>query len=251
MSPRPEAFNSTMFRDSDIPLMSRIHAEQVVKNLINTRINVLDVPQQNVCIDGTNVGMSKAVLVRGDALHKLVTIDEEYQLLPRNWQDRNSKFKFWRDNFDINILLEEETKKLTISRLSIDSALSWNNHFFGFDHGYLSPGSRSAIIALSIIPDSYWVDIGACGLVVGDIRGDIYDAPWQVDGKGYLLPNKNDILVDFRAEETNTEYLISHDQEGLQAIVYDIGGEDTKVRRKKYLSSLDTIGVFADMRTMD
>lgn len=249
MTPRPEVYDETIFSDMDMYVFDMMRGDGIMDHLIRAKMEVQEVPRQKVIAEKIGFRVSKAVLVRGSSLYNLIQLTARHHLMPQHSNDKE-KFKFWRDNFDINIQLNQETQRLTVSRLANPTSLSWENHFFGFESGYLTDASANAIIALAVIPDSVWGDIAKTGLVVGGLRGDVYDAPWRADARSVLLPNKNNILINPHEGTIITDYLVSHDQDWLEETFFGHSGDKTNLRRIAYVEKTPVVGVFSDMRTM-
>lgn len=257
MSPRPQETDFFMYNNFPMGIADRIRAYTVTKDLVKATLREQEVLNHQIVINSLDCHMSHALLMRGPALTQFIMLTAHKHLLPKS--DNDSKaFDFWSRKFgiDINFDKTKDMVSLVHPRPSGSLIVSWKNNRYlsrrSSENQFLSDGSQNAIIAMSIVPDSYWPHIAKHGMIFAQLRGDIYDAPWRIPAiglSGAILPNTDNLL----SSNTYTGLLSFSEPQLVSDAFYNVTARVSKTidARKEFRECvLDPLGVFADMRTM-
>jgi hypothetical protein len=253
MSPRPEEYRESMFNHvRRMELFDVIRTGWVMKDLVHTKLNVVPVPGENILFDHREHKVSQALLIRKRALPDFIELVENKKLLPQSQQEK-TYFEFWQKYFGIIISKDDKKDVVTISRdvQGNTKTISWSNESGGGE--FLSDESRIAITALSLVPDSSWGDVSEKGFLIGTLKGDIYNHPWNVRGMGVVYKDNNNVL-QYGYEPGVGILKDAHDWDFESAFTIVSGTihftREVVKQRKIFLATNDVFGIFADMRTM-
>jgi hypothetical protein len=256
MSPRPEKTDFFMYNNFALSIGDRIRAYTVTKNLVQATLREQELLNHQIVINGLDCHMSHALLVRGNAINQFIMLAAHKHLLPKSGSDSKA-FDFWSRKFgiDINYDKRSDTVSLVHPRPSGSLVVSWKDNRDSWnlwENQFLSDGSLDAIIAMSIVPDSYWPHIAKHGMIFAQLRGDICDAPWDIPGIGLfgaILPNTDNLLSPHK----HTGLLSFSQPQLVEDAFFNVTarvGKTIDARKEFRECVLDPLGIFADLRTM-
>jgi hypothetical protein len=253
MSPRPEKTDFFMYNNFPLGVGDRLRAYTVTKELVQATLREQELLNHQIVINGLDCHMSHALLMRGPSLNRFIMLTAHKHLLPESGNDSKA-FDFWSRKFEIDINYDRTRDKVSLVHWCPSGSLvvSWKDNRHRLEDQFLSDGSENAIIAMSIVPDSLWPYIAKHGMIFAELRGDIYDAPWDIPGIGLfgaILPNTDHLLSPHK----HTDLLSFSQPQLVSDAFYNVTARVSKTidARKEFRECvLDPLGVFADLRTM-
>ena len=212
----------------------------------NTRSGIM-MPPNNEILLSTDRGrcwftVKEAVLYKGANLVQSLNFFMKSRYRPMSVSSLDYSNRYLK-LFGITTSFEEKEQIISVKRDKLPDIKFQHN---GLDVP-IKDMHRLAIFALAIVPDDLWGKIHSRGFIMGQLFGDTYDIPWNVNYLSSGLPDPNKVVkygVDMSKDKLN-------DVNGLlETFSLDTDYDRNNIAiAQKFYKDLSPVGIFIDNRT--